>query len=216
MKKKLFIFDIDGTLIDAYQAIWETLLYTRSLLGYEPVDFETAKRAVGHGDRHYIPYFFKPEDVEKARKIYREYHLKSLDGRIKLLPGAKQLLETLKKNGRFIAVASNRPAESGSLLLKKLGIEHFFGMTVFGDQVTKQKPDPEMLIKIIDFFKVTNDFAVFIGDMVIDIETGKKAGIDTIVVPTGSSTREELIESQPAMFCESLFEIEKMVRDCKI
>lgn len=211
MKKKLFIFDLDGTLMDAYQAIWETLLYTLASLGYGPVDFETAKRAVGHGDKYYIPVFFKPEDVERARKIYREYHLKSLNGKVHLLPGAKQLLEKLKNTNRFIAVASNRPSESGLLIIKKLGIEHFFNYTIFGDQVTNQKPDPEMIIKVLQFFKVEKENAVFIGDMDIDVITGKKAGIDTIIVTTGSSTLDQIIESNPSKICNNLFEIVDML-----
>ncbi|HOJ30904.1 MAG TPA: HAD family hydrolase [bacterium] len=211
MKKHLFIFDLDGTLMDAYQAIWETLLYTLSSLGYPPVDFETAKRAVGHGDKHYIPVFFKPEDVEKARKIYREYHLKSLNGKVRLMPGAKQLLEKLKNSNRFIAVASNRPSESGMLIIKNLGIESFFNYTVFGDQVANQKPDPEMLIKVLEFFGLEKEKAVFIGDMDIDAVTGKKAGIDTLIVSTGSSTIDQIMVSNPSKICNNLFEIIDML-----
>ncbi|MCX7705287.1 MAG: HAD family hydrolase [bacterium] len=212
MKKKLFIFDLDGTLIDAYQAIWETLVYTLTKLGYPPVDFETAKRAVGHGDKNYIPRFFKPCDIKKASKIYREYHLKSLDGKVKLLPGAKQLLEKLKETGKLIAVASNRPLESGLLIIKNLDMKKYFDITVFGDQVTNQKPDPEMILKILDFLKTNNKEAIFIGDMDIDVLTGKKAKIDTIVVSTGSSTVEELIAASPTILCTSLLEVLQMLQ----
>ncbi|MCM8822015.1 MAG: HAD family hydrolase [Candidatus Omnitrophica bacterium] len=212
MKKKLFIFDLDGTLIDAYISIWETLLHTLKTLGYPPVDFQTAKRAVGHGDKNYIPRFFKPDDVDKASKIYREYHLKSLNGKAKLLPGAKDLLEVLKQTQRNIAVASNRPSESGILLVRNLGIEHFFDKMMFGDQVTNQKPDPEILIKILVYFKIDRENAIFVGDMDIDAATGKKAGIDTFVVSTGSSTIEELKTSNPSRICNSLFEILEMLK----
>lgn len=213
MKKILFIFDLDGTLVDAYQAIWETLSYTLEALGYPPVDFETAKRAVGHGDRNYIPRFFRPEHIQQAATIYRQYHLKSLDGKIKLMPGAKELLENLKKMDRIVAAASNRPCESGLLILKNLGIEKYFDRTVFGDQVENQKPHPEMILKILDFFKIKGDKAVFIGDMDIDILTGKKAGVDTIVLPTGSSTVEELKIAGPTKLCNSLFEILQMIEE---
>ncbi|MCM8759276.1 MAG: HAD family hydrolase [Candidatus Omnitrophica bacterium] len=211
MKKKLFIFDFDGTLMDAYQAIWETLLYTLNKLGYPPVDFETAKRAVGYGDKNYIPRFFRPEDVEQASKIYREYHLKSLDGRVKLLPGAKELLKKLKEDGRLVAIASNRPFESGDLIIKKLGIKEYLDTAIFGDQVNNQKPDPEMVLKLLDLFQVEKEKAVFIGDMDIDVYTGKKAGVDTIVVPTGSSTIEELKKANPSMLCNSLFDVLELV-----
>ncbi len=211
MKKQIFIFDLDGTLVDAYQAIWETLLYTLNALGYPPVDFEEAKRAVGHGDKNYIPRFFKKDDIEKASKIYREYHLKSLDGKIHLLPGAKELLDKLKKTNRFIAVASNRPYESGTIILKNTGIEKYFDRILFGNQVKNQKPHPEILLKILKSLEIDKENAVFIGDMNIDVATGKSAGVDTIVVPTGSSTIEELIAANPSKICSSLFEILEMV-----
>ncbi|MCM8763799.1 MAG: HAD family hydrolase [Candidatus Omnitrophica bacterium] len=212
MKKQLFIFDLDGTLVDAYIAIWETLLHTLKVLGYPPVDFQTAKRAVGHGDKNYIPRFFRPEHVKKASKIYREYHLKSLNGKVKLLPGARQLLEKLKQTHRYIAVASNRPSESGILLVRNLGIEQFFDKMMFGDQVTNQKPDPEILLKILDSFKIDRKNTVFVGDMDIDVATGKNAGIDTFAVPTGSSTIEELRAGNPSKICNSLFEIIDMLK----
>lgn len=211
MKKNLFVFDLDGTLIDAYQAIWETLLYTLNKFGYKPIDFETAKSAVGHGDKNYIPRFFRPEHVEQASKIYRDHHLKTLDGRIKLLPGAKELLEKLKETGRFIAVASNRPCESGKLIIKNLGIEKYFDRTIFGDEVIHQKPDPEMLLKLLDFFEISKEKAVFVGDMDIDVHTGSKAGIDTIVIPTGSSSIDQLKTANPSMLCNSLFDILELV-----
>lgn len=211
MKKSLFIFDLDGTLIDAYQAIWETLLYTLNALGYEQVDFETAKRAVGYGDKNYIPRFFKPQHIEQARKIYREYHLKNLNGKVHLLPGARQILEKLHKNKRLITIASNRPSESGLAIIENLGIINFFSNMVFGDQVQQQKPHPDMILRLIEEGGVKTEHTVFIGDMTIDVFTGKNAGVDTIVVPTGSSSREELVESKPTWLCNSLFEVIKML-----
>jgi len=211
MKKELFIFDLDGTLIDAYQAIWETLLHTLSVFCYPPVDFEIAKRAVGYGDKNYIPRFFKPEHVEQARKIYREYHLKNIDGKVCLLPGARQVLEKLKQDNRIIGVASNRASESGLYIIKNLGIIEFFFRTVFGDQVQRQKPEPDMILKLIEDSGIRPQNTVFIGDMTIDVLTGKNAGVDTIVVPTGSSTVNELIKSEPSWFCNSLFDVLKML-----
>ncbi|HPP67266.1 MAG TPA: HAD family hydrolase, partial [bacterium] len=198
MKKQLFIFDLDGTLVDAYQAIWKALLYARSALGYPPVDFETAKRAVGYGDKNYILKFFRQDDVEQARTIYLEYHLKILNNNISLMPGARDILEKLKQNKRVIAVASNRPSRAGLCILENLGIKDFFSKTIFGDQVKQQKPDSEMISKIIEELGINPRVAVFIGDMTIDVATGRNAGVDTIAIPTGSSTLDELRESNPA------------------
>jgi len=68
-----------------------------------------------------------------------------------------------------------------------------------------------MLLKLIEETNVKPQDTVFVGDMTIDILTGKNAGVDTIVVPTGSSTRTELVESKPSYLCDSLFDVIKLL-----
>jgi len=216
MEKKLFIFDLDGTLMDAYQIIWKSLTHTFSMLGYPPVDFETAKRSVGMGDTQFMIRFFRPEDVERARAIYRSYHLSNLQGNVSLMPGAIQLLEYLKDRGRFMAVASNRPRATGEALLKTLDIQHYFQKVLFADMISRPKPEPEIIETLAQFFHVEKNEILFVGDMDIDVNTGKNAGVATAVVPTGSSTRQELMAAKPEFFCESLMQLLELLKNGKL
>lgn len=76
--KSLFVFDLDGTLVDAYRAIEESLNYTLRELGYYQVSLSKVRKSVGRGDRLFIGRFFDSKDVPKALPIYRQHHKNSL------------------------------------------------------------------------------------------------------------------------------------------
>ncbi|MCM8820219.1 MAG: HAD family hydrolase [Candidatus Omnitrophica bacterium] len=188
LEKKLFIFDLDGTIVDAYKAIYKSVNFTLKKLGYKPVSFRKVKKSVGKGDRLFIKSFFPANQVSKALKIYREHHKKILPLYTKVLPYAKSFLELLKKDGKITAIASNRPRYFTNIILKKLNLKKFFDFVLCADQIGFRKPSPQILFKIMRKFKVDKDDTIFIGDMTIDLETAKRAKVFSIFIKGGSST----------------------------
>ena len=59
INKKLFIFDLDGTLVDAYGAIEKSLNFLRYSLGLNPISLTKVRRNVGYGDKHFIGLIIK-------------------------------------------------------------------------------------------------------------------------------------------------------------
>ena len=204
MTKKLFIFDLDGTLINAYPAIIESMNFTLRRMNHPEAEPERIIRAVGMGNDGLMKKFFSDQEVPEARQIYREHHRVNLAGKISLLPGALALLRNLKAKGKLLAVASNRPAETASLLLKILEIEVYFDRVLTGEEVRQPKPAPDILIALLDYFQVSREEAVYVGDMDIDAETGAAAGAKTVIVVTGSSTRKEIEAAKPCLIIDSL------------
>jgi len=190
--KKLAIFDLDGTLMDAYKAIQETVNYCLKKLGYPPVSIEKIKRAVGRGDIDLASKLVSQKDTEALISLYRENHIRFLDGNIRKMDGAEELLRYLKDEGLYIAVATNRAGFSVGPILERLNIDRYFDIIYTRDDVEKPKPDPEMILKAMDFFRIKREKVFFVGDMDIDYFTGKNAGVDTYIVTTGSSPKEEL------------------------
>jgi AHBA synthesis associated protein len=148
--------------------------------------------------------FFPDWEVPEARQIYREHHRVNLTGKISLLPGALSLLQNLKAKGKLLAVASNRPTETASLLLKILEIEVYFDRVLTAEEVAQPKPAPDILIALLDYFQVSREEAVYVGDMDIDTETGAAAGVKTVIVVTGSSPREDIEAAGPDLILDSL------------
>ena len=204
MTKKLFIFDLDGTLINAYPAIIESMNFTLRRMNHPEAEPDRIIRSVGMGNDGLMKKFFSDQEVPEARQIYREHHRVNLAGKISLLPGALALLRNLKAKGKLLAVASNRPMETASLLIKILEIEVYFDRVLTGEEVNQPKPAPDILIALLDYFQISREEAVYVGDMDIDVETGAAAGVKTIIVVTGSSTREEIEAARPDIIIDSL------------
>jgi phosphoglycolate phosphatase len=207
IEKKLFIFDLDGTLADAYKAIEKSLNFTLQNLGLKKVSFDEAKRKVGRGDKAFMETFFPGSSQKKALLIYRAHHKKALKSYSKLRPYAKELLRNLKRKDKLTAIASNRPSVYTNLILRALGIKKYFDFVLCADDIKSNKPNPKILKVILKKFKVKRSEAVFVGDMDIDLETAKRAKIDVVFIKGGSSHLHAVREYKNKKVINSLKEI---------
>ncbi len=187
VKKRLFIFDLDGTLADAYRAIEKSLNFTLQNLGFEKVSYEEAKRKVGRGDKAFMETFFPENAIKKALRIYRAHHKKALKFYSRPKPYARELLRKLKQKNKLTAIASNRPSVYTNLILKSLEIKKYFDIVLCADEIKSNKPDPKILNIITKKLRIKKADAVFVGDMDIDLETAKRAGMDMVFIKGGSS-----------------------------
>lgn len=192
VKKNLFIFDVDGTLVDSYQAITKSLNFTREKFGLSPVSFTKVKRSVGHGDELFIGQFFSKDTAKSAVNIFRKHHKQALVKFVRLMPEARGVLSQLKRKKKQLAVASNRPQRFTRIILDKLKITKYFDGIWCADKVRALKPDPKILNTILKSFSLDKKEAVYIGDMAIDLETARRAKIDAVFVSGGSSTLGEV------------------------
>jgi len=212
-KIKLIIFDLDGTLVDAYQAVAASLNHALKSFGYPAIDDLTIKRSVGWGDKNLISKFVPAEDVDRVLSVYRSHHRSALKSGTKFLPGAKQVLVQLKNEGFKLAIASNRPSRFTHIILKHLDVQSHFAAVVCADQVGAPKPAPDCLDRILKTCRIGPEEALYVGDMTIDIETGKNAGVSTVGVITGSSTEEEIRSLNPNWIIYHISELRQVLEE---
>jgi HAD superfamily hydrolase (TIGR01549 family) len=210
IEKKLFIFDLDGTLADAYKAIENSLNFTLENLGLKKVSYEEAKRKIGRGDKAFMETFFPASAITKALLIYRAHHKKALRLHSKLRPYAKELLQALKRKRKLTAIASNRPSVYTNLILKSLGIKKYFDIVMCADEIKSNKPNPKILNVILKKLKIKKSDAVFVGDMDIDLETAKRAKVDVVFIKGGSSYLRAVRKYKNKKVINSLKEILKL------
>jgi phosphoglycolate phosphatase len=203
-KIKLVIFDLDGTLVDAYPAINRSFNYTMRQINYPCRDSLVIRRAVGWGDRNLLKPFVKRADLTKALEIYRRHHRESLIRWSSLLPGASRVLSGLKSKGYKLAVASNRPTRFSRVIIRHLELNKYFAYVLCADKLQHMKPHPEILNKILRRFSLRPEQAIYVGDMAIDAQTGRKAKLRTIIVTTGSSSRREIVKENPYRIIKSI------------
>jgi len=179
-------------------------------------DDDTIKRTVGWGDRHLVGTFVAQDNLDKAMSIYRQHHARALKAGTTFLPGAQKLLIKLKAEGYSLAVASNRPTRFTHIVLKHLRIDQTFDYVLCGDKVTHPKPAADILEKVLAKFSLAPNEVVYIGDMTIDVQTGHKAGVKTVIVLTGSSTREEIACLKPFRIIDHVLEAAEIVEELDV
>jgi len=209
--KKLVIFDLDGTLIDAYPAITESFNYVMLKFGYKVQKPLIIRKAVGKGDKYLLKSFVKKTDLDKVLSAYRRHHRKSLRQYSSLFPGVLSVLKYLKKRGYKLAVASNRPTEFSLILLKHLRVRKYFDYVLCADRLKSGKPHPQILREILKKFKLPASQAVYIGDMVIDALTGQRAKVSAIILTTGSSSKTEIKAANPDKIIKNIKELFKVL-----
>lgn len=206
---KLVIFDLDGTLIDAYPAITGSFNYTMQRLNYPLQKPQVIRRAVGWGDAHLLKPFVDTQDLGKALLIYRRHHAKSLLRESRILPGALDVLRGLKKRNFKLAVASNRPTRFSRILIRHLRLKDYFTYVLCADKLKRGKPHPQILKKIMRKLRASPETTLYVGDMAIDAQTGRRAGVKTVMVTGGSSSRLEIRKEKP---CRIIANINALLR----
>lgn len=207
MEKKriqLLIFDLDGTLVDAYPAITASFNFTMRRLGLKAQSASAIRRAVGWGDRQLLAPFVPEAQAAEALDIYRKHHRQALRGKTRFLPGTKAFLAFLKKKNYALAIASNRPSEFTRIILDDLKLTDLFAVILCGDEVKRPKPAPDLLKEILKKLSLTPSQAVYIGDMTVDVLAGRRARIKTIAVSSGSHSRQDLKEARPWQMVKGL------------
>ena len=94
-------------------------------------------------------------------------------------------------------MASNRPTRFSLIILRQLGIKKYFAYVLCADKLKKGKPHPAILQTILKKFCLKPREALYVGDMVIDLQAGHAARIKTVAVATGSNSKTELQRFKP-------------------
>jgi len=194
---KLVIFDLDGTLVDAYPAIISSFNYTMQRLNYSAQDSSIIRRTVGWGDENLLRPFIKKKEVSYALSIYRRHHKLALLRESRLFPKVDRVLAYLKKKGYILAVASNRPSRFSWILIRHLKLKKYFNYVLCADKLKHIKPHPEIINKIMQRFTLKPEETIYVGDMAIDAQAGRGAKVKAIIVTTGSSPKSEIKREQP-------------------
>ena len=191
------IFDFDGTLIDSYEAIGESLNHVRSSFSLPPYPAEEIRPMVGHGLEQLIVRAVGADRVEDGVRLFREFYATVCERKTTILPQVKETLDTLDRRGYLMAIASNKPSYFARDILKALEFDHLFVEVLGPNDVQKPKPDPEMLEVIIMRIGLSPEEVVYVGDMPLDVEAGHRAGVAVYAVPTGSASRDDLLQARP-------------------
>ncbi len=209
MKYSTIVFDFDGTLADSNIAVKTAMNLALERQGRcfpSGLSFDKLSCMIIE-DMFLSAGISDPRDLNQAICDFNECYADLGPDLVSLFPGVRETLTELRRRGYQPAVATNETRINLDRLLKARGIFREFSMTVCADEVTKTKPDIEMLDKIAGFFRVSYEKILMVGDSILDIRMGKAAGSLTCAVTYGSHTEFQLRECNPDYIIHAFSEL---------
>jgi HAD superfamily hydrolase (TIGR01509 family) len=179
------IFDCDGVMFDSRRSNINFYNHLLSHFGLPLLrDEQAAYIHMATADES-VRYVFKDTPYLEQALAYRyEIDYTPFIQDMVPEPGLKELLALLKPKCR-LAVATNRSNTIGKVL-ESYGLAGYFDMVVSSLDVTRPKPHPESLFKILDFFSIRPDQALYVGDSQVDAETAKAASVPFAAYKNGN------------------------------
>ncbi|MCQ8266756.1 HAD-IA family hydrolase [Streptococcus suis] len=175
-----FIWDLDGTLLDSYEAILAGIQETYEQFGL-PFDREEVRKYI-------LRYSVKDLLVRDADKYglnseelncVRATSLKEKNTQIPLMAGARDILDWTVEQGIQNFVYTHK-SDNAFQVLEDLGVRHHFTEILTSDSGFARKPSPEALLFLIDKYGLEKEHTYYIGDRLLDVETAVNAGIQSI------------------------------------
>jgi phosphoglycolate phosphatase len=146
--------------------------------------------------------------VDANIALYVEHHPSVLRSGTVLMPGTADLLAALAERGLALGVCSNKPVAFTRELLDYLGIGGRFQAVLGPEDVAHPKPAPDMLLAALPRLGVQAEQALYIGDMTVDVQTARAAGVRVWIVTTGSDPAEAVRAAKPDGLFGSLAELQ--------
>ena len=173
---KVVIYDCDGVLIDSRQANAAFYNHILEKFGLGPLSPRQLDFVQSSTAREAIDFLFQGTTWRAEAQDYQ----RGIDNRpfvplLRLEPHIREVLASLRP-AYHTAIATNR-GKSLPLVLKELGLDGLFDLTVSSYEVENHKPHPECLLKILEHFQVAPGEAMYIGDAPVDLLVSRRAGV---------------------------------------
>jgi len=199
------LFDLDGTLIDHFKAIHRCHAHAMRQLGLPEPTLAQVRAAVGGGVELAAERLVGKALAPAALAAYRPYWDATMLNDVQLLPGAKELLVTLRSRGIRTAVFTNKHGPSSRATCAHLGIADLLDGNFGATDTPWLKPDPAFTRHVLAQLGATADVTLLVGDSPFDVATARNAGLGFIGVTTGTHTAEELKAAGADRICADLF-----------
>jgi phosphoglycolate phosphatase len=206
------LFDFDGTLADSYAAIAASVNHVRASHGFARLPLEKIRTHVGHGPVYLMERTVGGPDPEADLAMYRAHHPQVMGPLTHLMPGVADMLKTLRSWAIRLGVCSNKPRVFTQQLLVDLGVAEYFEVVVGPEDVEHIKPAPDMIIRALSGLGLSPDEALYVGDMLVDIQTANSARVRVMVVATGSDGEDVLRSGGAEHVLHNLGELPAILR----
>lgn len=208
------VFDLDGTLVDSYAALAESVNFARREHGFESLPETRIREFVGDGLDRLLQRAFEQSEVSPSVVASFEARYDEICcTESKVLAEVEETVRQLFDLQVGMAVCTNKPTGFSRKILEYLGLSEYFRGIVGPDLAGARKPDRRHVQHALQTTGFAAEDALFVGDMPIDVQAARNNGMDVAVVSTGSATVAALRLAQADHYLDRFSDLLAIVRN---
>ena len=195
--KRYVIFDLDGTLLNTIEDLGNAVNYALNEMGFPKHPIQAYPAMVGNGVRKLMERALPAEDrypqfIDRLLVHFRKYYDVHCCDCTEPYPGIEDLLARLSAEGVALGVTSNKYQAAVTKIIK-----HYFPnanwRAILGNEPgIPRKPDPSIVFEALNWYPMPKRDVLYVGDSGIDMETARRACIESVGVTWGFRPEQEL------------------------
>ena len=190
MSPALIIFDLDGTLIDSAADLAAAVNAMLAGFGCPPLPLAEVRPMIGEGVAMLVARALAARgcgqaDPGAASRLFMLHYESDATSRTTAFPGVREALEALRAADIPLVVCTNKPAGITRRILESLGLAGYFARVVGGDSLPFRKPDPRVLLALLQAFAAPPERSLLVGDSEVDAATAHAAGVGFVLMKHG-------------------------------
>ncbi len=199
------IFDMDGTLINSGKVITNSINFVRNNIGLKKMAEKEILEYINTPHINTAKILYGTEKfTQKQSKLFEDYYTENCTKDVELYDGIENILKILHRENKKLAIATNAFSSFAKEMLEYLNIYKYFDVIVGADMVEKPKPNPEMILKVIQNLNAHKSSTILIGDSHKDRLSAQSAEIKFLLVNWGFSEHSENVINSAEEILEHL------------
>ena len=180
MQETSFIWDLDGTLLDSYEAILAGIEETYRQFSIPYNKEEVRAFILKYSVQDLLEQVAEERGLDPVKlNQVRAQSLAEKNAQVILMPGAREVLAWADKQGIQQFVYTHK-GDNALTILRDLGLDVYFTEILTSQSGFARKPSPEAATYLISKYHLKPDRTFYIGDRTLDIEFAQNSSIQSI------------------------------------
>jgi len=204
----LMVFDFDGTLVNSGDDIASSVNYALESLGLPVKERKEILGFIGDGVQKLIQRSLEPGSPDRfaeAMEIFSNHYMQHMLDTTTLCTSVREVLEHFHEKKKIIV--TNKRMRFTVAMTDAMDITKYFDEIIGADSTPYRKPDPRLLLPLLEKYGAARERTVVIGDGVNDIILAKETGVLSCALVNGLTDRESLLYLEPDYICETAWEL---------
>ncbi len=218
-KPEMILIDVDGTLVDSVPDLAYCVDEMMKQLGLPERGEHAVRHWVGNGVERLVKRALlnkldgepDPDLFARALPIFTALYAENTSKRSNLYAGVREGLDYFRQKNYRLGCVTNKAAEFTLPILRDLGVQDYFEVTICGDDTPRKKPDPLPLLTAADRMAVDPQQAMMLGDSQSDVKAARAAGFQVVCVSYGYNHGEDIRSFAPDAVIDSFTELQHLL-----